>query len=133
MPSTSIDNAIPMHPHIGFDGRTFLTQAEWECYIRRKPVRYIKKRKPDTCEICGGRATQDNPIQNAHIIGFTMGVTQLGLTPDFLDGDDNIVAGHRSICNAKAELGLQGACERLKKLGVTELPHHLPESTLNAW
>ncbi|MHC4374909.1 MAG: hypothetical protein ACYSTO_12265 [Planctomycetota bacterium] len=37
-----------------------------------------------------------------------MGVTKLGLTPDFLDGDENIIAGHRTTCNAKAELNRPG-------------------------
>ena len=122
-----------MKTNIGFDGRTFLTEAEWNCYIRRKPVRYIKKSKPEFCEICGEPSTPENPLQNAHIIGFTIGVTRLGLTPEFLDGDANIVAGHRKQCNARAELGLADACSRLRSIGVTELPEYLPDETLETW
>jgi hypothetical protein len=119
--------------NIGFGGRMFLTKPEWNCYIRRKPVRYIKKAKPENCEICGKPASPDNPLQNAHIIGFTMGVTHLGLTPEFLDGDENIVAGHRTHCNAKAELSLEGSCLRLKTLGADALPDYLPQQIQEAW
>ena len=122
-----------MKTNVGFDGRTFLTQAEWQCYIRRKPVRYIKKSKPERCDMCGELGTPDNPLQNAHIIGFTMGVTHLGLTPEFLDGDTNIVAGHRKQCNAKAELGLTQVCAHLRAIGIKDLPEYLPEETILAW
>ena len=39
--------------NIGFDGRRFLTEEEWRTYLRRKPVRYIRKAVSEACEVCG--------------------------------------------------------------------------------
>lgn len=36
----------------GFNGRVFLTKSECETYKKRKPVRYIKKKKQNLCEVC---------------------------------------------------------------------------------
>jgi hypothetical protein len=69
--------------NVGFDGRVFLTEAEWRTYLRRKPVRYIHKTKAPACQVCGQGPEDDNPFQNAHKIGFDMGIVQLALTPDF--------------------------------------------------
>ena len=66
----------------GFDRRIFLTAAEWDTFCRRKPVRYIRKSKERVCQVCGLPATPGNPLQNAHIISFDVGVIDLALTPD---------------------------------------------------
>ena len=54
--------------NLGFDGRRFLTASEWKTYLRRRPVRYIRKGKRAVCEICGRAGTPDDPLQNAHRI-----------------------------------------------------------------
>ena len=64
----------------GFDRRIFLTAAEWDTFCRRKPVRYIRKSKERVCQVCGLPATPGNPLQNAHIISFDVGVIDLALT-----------------------------------------------------
>lgn len=101
----------------GFDGRVFLTQPEWETYCRRKPVRYIKKKKDSVCVLCGETGNDNNPLQNAHRIGFDIGIIELALTPDFLDSDDNIVSAHRNICNKSVELTVTESIEYLSSLG----------------
>ena len=60
--------------NIGFDNRIFLTEEEWRTYIRRKPARYIKYKKKQICEVCGELGTIEKPLENAHIIGFDMGI-----------------------------------------------------------
>lgn len=117
----------------GFDGRIFLDEAEWQTYCRRKPVRYIRRAKSDTCEVCPEPPSADNPLQSAHIIGFDIGVIELGLTPEFLDSQANIVTAHRRTCNKRSELGLNASMERLRDLGVRELPKFLPAATHKAW
>jgi hypothetical protein len=67
------------------------------------------------------------------VIGFDVGVIDLGLTPEFLDSDGNIVTAHRRTCNKKSELGLQGSMARLRDLGVQELPQYLPAVIQEAW
>ena len=111
--------------NIGFDGRRFLLESEWLTYCRRKPVRYIRKLKTHMCQICGLPASLENPLQNAHIIGFDIGVIDLALTPEFLDSDMNIVTAHRKICNKKSELSLSNAIIHLKSFGVNSLPKFL--------
>lgn len=125
------DNRIPANR--GFDGRRFLTEAEWETYLRRKPVRYIRKPKSEICELCGNAPTEDNPLQNAHKIGFDLGIVYLALTPEFLDGDMNIVTAHRRKCNNEAEIGLADACRLLANSGVSELPCFLPDFVHDQW
>jgi hypothetical protein len=118
----------------GFDGRTFLTEAEWQTYCRRKPVRYIRKRKDEVCRVCGKSATADNSFQNAHIISFDIGVIDLALTPDFLDSDANIATAHRITCNKATELDLHASMARLRSLvGVQELPAFLPDHIHETW
>jgi hypothetical protein len=117
----------------GFDGRTFLTEEEWRTYLRRKPVRYIDKKRDKVCGMCGKPEGDRNPLQNAHRISFGLGLIYLALTPDFLDGDDNIVTAHRKQCNAKAELNPEQAMVLLLKLGITELPAFLPQSVHDQW
>lgn len=126
--------AIPRVPcNLGFDGRTFLTEAEWRTYLRRKPVRYIRKELSGVCEICGKPPQEDNPFQNAHRIGFDLGIVRLALTPEFLDGDKNIQTAHRSTCNKSAEVDLERAMRFLMEQGVTDLPDYLPAEIRQMW
>ncbi|MBI4311927.1 MAG: hypothetical protein HY681_09105 [Chloroflexi bacterium] len=118
------------HP---FDGRTFLTEAEWMTYRRRNPVRYIPKPTADCCVACGKLGTESNPLQNAHRIPFTKGVVDLALTPEFLDRDHNIVTAHRKGCNQGMELDLDGSIRMLQELGVAVLPWFLPSRTHEKW
>ena len=111
----------------------FLYEAEWSTYCRRKPVRYIRTDKTSTCQVCGQPGSAENPLQNAHIIGFDVGVIDLGLTPEFLDSDKNIVTAHRRTCNKRVELDLQGSMDRLRDLGVRELPEYLPAIIHENW
>jgi hypothetical protein len=100
----------------GFEGRIFLLDYEWETYQKRMPVRYIKKRHANLCQICGKPPTQDNPLQNAHKIPFIKGVNKYRLTPDFLDRDENIVCAHRKKCNSLAEMTDEEISDYLSKL-----------------
>lgn len=122
-----------IHCNLGFDGRVFLTEEEWRTYLRRKAVRYIHKAKAARCDVCGEGAADANPLQNAHRIPFDLGIVQLALTPDFLDGDANIVTAHRTACNKRAELNLEGSMRFLRSLGVTELPAFLPQEIRSLW
>jgi hypothetical protein len=121
--------------NIGFDDRMFLEEAEWLTYRRRRPVRYIRRPRALLCELegCGLPGTPDNPLQSAHIIGFDVGVIDLGLTPDFLDSNKNIVTACRRKCNKKAELNLRASMMRLHGLGVKELPKYLPAEIRDLW
>jgi len=119
--------------NIGFESRTFLTESEWHTYCRRKPVRYIRKKKQTVCEVCRTPPSAGNGFQNAHIIGFDIGVIELALTPDFLDSDANIVTAHQITCNKATELDLRGSMTRLRSLGVTELPKFLPNFIHEMW
>ncbi len=92
----------------------FLEFAEWATYCRRKPVRYIRGPKAAVCQVCGLPGTNENPLQSAHVIGFDVGVIDLGMTPDFLDSDRNIVTAHRCGCNKQSELDIQGSIARLR-------------------
>lgn len=91
----------------GFDNRVFLLESEWKTYLKRAPVRYTNKKKEDLCSVCGKTGTNDNPLQNAHIIPFIFGVTTLALTPEYLDSDENIVTAHKCGCNKSAEAQVQ--------------------------
>lgn len=117
----------------GFDGRTFLTESEWQTYCRRKPVRFIKKSREKICHVCGNPGTSSNPLQNAHVIGFGAGIIDLALTPDFLDSDNNIVTAHRISCNRTTELNIRNSMLHLKTLGITELPEYLPDYIREMW
>jgi|APSaa5957512535_1039671.scaffolds.fasta_scaffold06002_3 hypothetical protein len=122
-----------MEINIGFNDRIFLTKEEWQTYIRRMPVRYIKKKKEGFCQICGKPSSKDNPFESSHMIGFRMGIVFFGLTPDFVDRDENIVSAHKRLCNSEAEVTIQDVCIRLKSLGIDKLPDFLPHETLEAW
>ncbi len=119
--------------NIGFNERMFLTKAEWETYKRRMPVRYIKKKKQKSCEVCGKPEKEDNPFENSHIIGFGLGIIYLGLTPEYIDSHENIVCAHRKKCNSKAELDLHESCRNLKSCGVKSLPGYLPKFVHAVW
>jgi hypothetical protein len=119
--------------NLGLEGRQFLMEVEWMTYRRRKPVRYIRKKKDLKCGVCGQPETADNPFQNAHIIGFDLGVIDLALCPEFLDSDANIVTAHKKRCNRASELDLPRSMRRLKGLGVNELPSFLPPPIHEMW
>ncbi len=119
--------------NIGFENRIFLSKEEWETYLRRKPVRYIRKKKPDLCEICNKPPTKDDPLENSHIIGFRIGIIYFGLTPDYVDNNDNIVSAHKRICNKSAELDLFSVCKELKNRGIISIPEYLPSFIKDMW
>ncbi len=62
-----------------------------------------------------------------------MGIVFLGLAPDFLDKNENIITAHKKCCNSFAELSLEDSCRRLKTIGVTKLPSYLPKNSLKCW
>lgn len=108
----------------GFDGRSWLTVDEWNTYRRRCAVRYTRRllkeviaRDGDKCKICG--IDDGAPLQLAHIVPFKIGVVDWGLTPDWLDGAENLCLAHAQSCNDIAELTLQ------------EIPHYLQVSGLD--
>jgi hypothetical protein len=119
--------------NLGFEGRMFLDEAEWITYCRRKPVRYIRRPRGSTCSCCGSTGSRENPLQSAHIIGFDIGVIDLGLTPDFLDSEKNIITACRRACNKHYELDLQASMRRLRAVGVIKLPKYLPQAIHNLW
>lgn len=93
----------------GFDGRKFLTDAEYATYCRRLPVRYAAKGagpKPEVCSVCGHPAAPGNPLQAAHRVPFNAGILRYRLTPDWLDSSENLLWAHRQGCNKKAELSV---------------------------
>jgi hypothetical protein len=100
----------------GFDGRIFLTDAEHATYLRRMPVRYLHHKRKTLCEVCGLPGTDDNPLQLAHIIGFSYGIKELKLTPDYLDKAENTKTAHRAVCNKAVELDVTQAREFIKPL-----------------
>jgi len=111
----------------------FLTEAEWQAYCRRMPVRYIRKKKEVACRVCGNPESEGNPFQNAHIISFNIGVIDLALTPEFLDSDDNIATAHRIACNKATELDLRASMAHLMSLKVQSLPAFLPGFIHEMW
>lgn len=93
----------------GFNGRAWLSVPEWQTYRRRVAVRYLRTimdqiiaRDGNVCHICG--QTKDIPLQLAHKVPFKIGVVDWGLTPDWLDGIDNLCLAHRGACNDRAEI-----------------------------
>ncbi|MBC8501888.1 MAG: hypothetical protein H8D35_02025 [Nitrosopumilus sp.] len=114
---------------VGIDSNNgvFLTKEEWETFIRWGiPVRYNRNKKKSFCQICGKPPSKDNPFDHSHMIGYSVGIVTFGLTPDFLNSDENIVSAHRKLCNSKAEITTQDVCEKLKSLGIDKLPDFLP-------
>ncbi len=120
--------------HDGFDGRMFLKEYEWETYHRRLPDRQITGDHSTVCMVCGKPETRDNRFQHSHKIGFAEGIITFGLTPDYLDGPDNIVSAHTTVCNKAAELLPVEICLFLNKdEGVESLPSYLPKEVLDLW
>lgn len=121
----------------GFDGRTFLTEAEWRAYVRRPPVRFPRRDQPialdSVCAVCNGHVEVHSPLQLAHRIPFIRGVCLLAVTPDFLDSPTNLVIAHRRHCNKMIELPLVGSLRLLREWGIAELPEFLDEVVRNAW
>ena len=122
-----------MRTNIGFKGRDFLTKAEWQTYLKRMPVRYIKKKKTEVCEICQKPPTKNNPLENSHRIPFRRGIVEFALTPDFLDDYTNIISAHKRKCNKSAELNNYEICKMLKMMNIHELPDFLRKDTLKIW
>jgi hypothetical protein len=125
---------LPDIPYnLGFEGRMFLTKAEWDTYRRRKPVRFIRGQHAEFCSVCNKPAEEDNPFQHAHRIGFEIGVIYLGLTPDYVDSHPNIVTAHKRKCNRESELTLLAAMKSMRDAGVTSLPDYLPAAIHGLW
>ena len=106
---------------MGFDGRIFLLDSEYDTYMRRMPVRYVKHPLAEKCFICGKPPEADNPFERAHRIPFNAGIKKYRLTPDYLDQKENIVSAHRKVCNKQAELS-HSEIEKLV-LQLKENPH----------
>ena len=60
-------------------------------------------------------------MQNAHRIGFDIGIIDLALTPDFLDSAANIVSAHKVKCNK----------ERKTSCNTNRVPVYVPN--LSSW
>jgi hypothetical protein len=103
---------------LGFDGRVFLTKEEHDAYCRRLPVRYAARNLKiisGICSVCGKPATPDNPLQAAHLIPFGAGIIQFWLTPEWLDGPENLTWAHRVKCNKLAEIPINRIAGYLKQ------------------
>lgn len=106
--------------NLGFDGRVFLTDAEHQTYLRRRPVRYVRKVIPasDSCSVCGEDGSVENPLQVAHVVPFSLGVVRFKLTPEWLDSPANLRWAHRRVCNKAAELSVEQTRAHLIELGI---------------
>lgn len=106
--------------NLGFDGRAFLTDSEHQTYLRRRPVRYVRKVIPasESCSVCGEDGSVENPLQVAHIVPFGLGVVHFKLTPEWLDGAENLRWAHRRVCNKAAELSVDQTRTHLIELGI---------------
>ena len=110
----------------GFDQRVFLTEAEWSTYNRRPPVRYAAKvlaTRERVCEVCG-RGDDPKKLQASHKVPFLKGVRQFGLTPEWLDGSENLVWACKVGCNKGAELTDVGIHQLLGQRNFT-LPDYI--------
>lgn len=109
----------------GFEGRVWLTGAEWETYRRRVAVRYpqnqraaVASRQGELCFTCEeGDRPGEKSMQLAHRVPFKIGVVDWGLTPDWLDGAENLCLAHVGICNDGAELTNPEVAKHLQALG----------------
>lgn len=109
----------------GFEGRAWLTEAEWETYRRRVAVRYngskraaVVSRQGDLCFTCGEAALEGSKMQLAHRVPFRVGVVDWGLTPDWLDRADNLCLAHTGACNHAAELTTSEIAKLLRISGL---------------
>ena len=107
----------------GFGGRAWLTIEEWETYKRRPAVRYPQKLRPaviardgEGCSICN--SNDGRPIQLAHHVPFKVGLLDFGLTPDWLDGVDNLRLAHQGACNDLVECSFGEVPQLLLSLGL---------------
>lgn len=107
----------------GFGGRAWLTVEEWETYRRRPAVRYPQRSRPavverdgESCIICG--SDDGRPIQLAHHVPFKVGLVDFGLTPDWLDGVDNLRLAHQGSCNDLVECSFAEVPQLLSSLGL---------------
>ncbi len=126
-------NKYGIETRLGFAGRIFLSKEEWVTFCRVLPVRYIKKSKQKICNVCGLHESQENIFHNSHVIPFALGVTHLGLTPDYVNSDENIVTAHKKDCNKESELDLRGCIGFLKRNGVKAIPEYLPSQIQKIW
>lgn len=107
----------------GFSGRVWLSYAEWSTYRRRAPVRYLSRlrtkliqRDGPSCSVCG--LSRPTKIQIAHRVPFKIGVVDWGLTPDWLDGEDNLALAHAGKCNDQIEIVAGDIGRYLESLGI---------------
>lgn len=115
----------------GFKGRVWLTVCEWETFRRRVAVRFpqhlrkaLEERDGLRCVVCGLDEQDGRPrLQLAHRVPFKIGVVDWGLTPDWLDGKENLGLAHVGACNDRFELLKSEIPEHLRKNG-----HNLDES-----
>lgn len=108
----------------GFEGRAWLTEAEWGTYRRRVAVRYneskratVASRQGGMCFTCGEAPLEGHKMQLAHRVPFRVGVIDWGLTPDWLDRADNLCLTHAGACNHAAELTASEIAKLLRASG----------------
>src|SRR5437867_398338 len=122
---------------LGFKGRLTLTPDEWQTYQRRPPIRYSLSQyrnipRPTSCDYqhCPVPAKSTKRITLAHGIGFQFGIAKLGLTPDWLDSNDNLVGwAHEGICNKK--LGVPEELEPAMRYLMRLRPDYAPPDYLS--
>ncbi|MDY3128089.1 MAG: hypothetical protein SOW59_08225 [Corynebacterium sp.] len=108
-----------------FDGAIWLTPEQWDTYRRCPPVRYVRQTllssiasdSQETCGVCLTKAPLSE-LQVAHRVGFTVGVIDWGLTPDWLNQSDNLMIAHRKVCNSAFELTPSDIARKLVELGI---------------
>src|SRR2546425_9460903 len=120
----------------------FLSEADWKPFYRYSPPREAAnssafkadhpKTPETTCNFCGLRETERNPLQAAHRIP-AQAVKDFAIRPEVLSRSDNFVWAHQRLCNKSVELKHEQVMWRLMSLGVMELPSFLPKETLELW
>jgi hypothetical protein len=65
------------------------------------------------------------PLQAAHLIPFGVGIIRFWLTPEWLDGPDNLIWAHKRKCNKEAEIPASQIVEYLKQKFGIEVPKHV--------
>ena len=119
--------------YVGFGDAIFLTEAEWFTFRKHKPARHTHKNKTNICAVCGLGSIQGKRFEGAHKIPLMKGMANFGLTPDYLNRDENIVTTHNGKCNAKAELSVIDSMKLMREWGIKELPEYLDEEILELW
>lgn len=109
----------------GFGDRVWLTEAEWQTFRLRNPVRYLSsqrkaltKRDGPMCAACGGKGSHEFPLQVSHRIPFLIGVLNWGLTPDWLDRIENLALAHKGACNHRVEIRDLDIPATLRSMGI---------------